>query len=175
MISDGQTRVPKTERERVAYHEVGHAAMLWHFHMPVPDIFVSPDGGYGLAMTTRSVQHAGPPQARVPVPVDRAELVIAMAGRAAEAIRYPDLQPDELVRISTSDEERTRHGIREFYGSHLSDAEVSTRVVQLESEAAQILRGLWKSVEALVAMLTHADGFIDGEEARRTMEAALVA
>jgi hypothetical protein len=163
----------KVKRERVVYHEAGHAVMLWHFGMALPDIFVPPSAEYGLTMTTRSVQYAGPPQPPRATPVDHAQVVVAMAGRAAEAIRYPDLQREELVRISTSDEERTRYGIRELYGSDLSNAEVTARVVQVEGQAAQILGGMWPAVEALVAVLIHAEDFIDSEEVRRTMEGAL--
>src|ERR1700730_13677736 len=87
------------KRERVAYHEAGHAVMLWYLSMALPDIFVPPSAGYGLTMTTRSVQYAGPPQPPRATPVDHPQVVVAMAGRAAEEIGDPHLQLEDLVRI----------------------------------------------------------------------------
>jgi hypothetical protein len=163
-----------TPLERAAYHEAGHAAIWRHFGRPFSFVLITKDGN-GLTSITRSVQFVGPPQAPEPIPVDHAELVAAMAGRAAEAIRYPYLPRDELERLSASDEQRARKLIREFYGSPLSEDQVTARVVELEAEATQILRGVWLAVEALAAaLMAHPDHDLDGDDALRVMDAALM-
>jgi hypothetical protein len=158
--------------ERAAYHEAGHAAIWRHFGRPFSFVLITEDGN-GLTSITRSVQFVGPPQPPRAIPVDHAQLVAVMAGRAAEAIRYPDLLRDELERLSSSDERRARGLIREFYGSDISEDQVDTRLVELEAEATQILQGEWMAVEALAAaLIAHPNHDLDGDDALRVMNAA---
>jgi hypothetical protein len=102
------------------------------------------------------------------------KLVAVMAGRAAEAIQYPALAREELIRLSKSDEEKARDFVRHLYGGHLSDGEVTAYVDAAEAEATQILRSGWPAAVALAEALQSrvlACG-LDGDEAMTIMDDA---
>jgi hypothetical protein len=161
--------------ERAACHEAGHAATHRHFGRRISYIFITPDGN-GITSITQSVQGIGGPRQPLPMVPHHAQLVAVMAGRAAEAIQYPFLPRDELVRLSKSDEEKARDFVHELYGSGLSDDQVTAYVDAAEAEASQILRGAWLAVVALAETLQSqivACG-LDGDEAMTIMDDALL-
>jgi hypothetical protein len=99
---------------------------------------------------------------------------VALAGRAAETIRYPGLQRAELVELSESDQAQAAVLIRELRGS-ISDNEISAEIAALEAEGLQILRQEWAAVEALAAaLLAHPEHALDGDEAMRVMDDTLI-
>ena len=117
--------------ERAAYHEAGHAVVWRHFDRRISFIVIT-EAGNGLTSITRSVQYVGPPRPPEPVPADHPQCVVALAGRAAETIRYPGLQRAELVELSESDQAQAAVLIRELRGS-ISDNEISAEIAALES------------------------------------------
>jgi hypothetical protein len=160
--------------DRAACHEAGHAVTHRHFGRRISYIFITPDGN-GITSITQSVQGVGAPRQPPPMVPDHAQLVAVMAGRAAEAIKYPALPRDELVRLSKSDEEKARDFVHELYGSSLSDDQVTAYVDAAEAEASQILRAAWPAVIALAETLQSrllACG-LDGDEAMTIMDDAL--
>jgi hypothetical protein len=77
-----------------------------------------------------------------------------MAGRAAEAIRYPDLNRAELVLLSaTSDEPLARRYIRALCERIVSEDEITACIKGAEAEALEILQGVWIGVAALAGTL----------------------
>lgn len=76
-----------------------------------------------------------------------------MAGRAAEAIRYPGLARAELVQWSGGDEEQAWEFSRTLHGSKLSDSDIIAQVEAWEIEAAQIVCQAWAGIKALAEML----------------------
>jgi hypothetical protein len=146
--------------ERIAYHEAGHVAIRRHFdHCRQPFrergyVLISNSmGGYGRT-GLGSGNNLWVPVPQQPPPVDQASITEAMGGRAAEAIRYPDLPRDELIRLSVlSDEPLARCYIRVLYGGNLSDQDVTDRIVEAEAEASVIVRGVWAGVAALAETL----------------------
>jgi hypothetical protein len=160
--------------ERAARHEAGHAVTHRHFGRRISFIFITADGS-GITSITQSVQGVGKPRQPTSMVPDHAQLVAVMAGRAAEAIQYPALPRDELVRLSKSDEEKARDFVHELYGSSLSDDQVTAYVDAAEAEAFQILRAAWPAVIALAETLQSrllACG-LDGDEAMTIMDDAL--
>ena len=160
--------------ERAACHEAGHAVTHRHFGRRISYIFITPDGN-GITSITQSVQGVGGPRQPAAMVPDHAQLVAVMAGRAAEAIQYPALPRDELVRLSKSDEEKARDFVHEVYGGSLSDDEVTAYVDAAEAEASQILCGAWPAVVALAETLQSrmlACG-LDGDEAMTIMDDAV--
>src|SRR5271170_2527314 len=138
--------------ERAATHEAGHIVAHRHFGRSISFAFITPDGN-GITSITRSVQYLGVPRPPTRLAPDHGQVVAVMAGRAAEALRYPTLPQDELVRISKSDEETASDFVRQLYGSDLSDIEVMARVNDALAEAAHILRAAWPVVMAIAAAL----------------------
>jgi hypothetical protein len=160
--------------ERAAFHEAGHAVTHRHFGSLISFIFITPDGS-GITSITQSVQGVGKPRQPAPIVPDHAQLVVVMAGRAAEAIQYPALPRDELVELSKSDEEQARYFVRELYGSSLSDNHVTGYVDAAEVEASQILRGAWPAVVALAETLqSRVPVGLDGDEAVTIMDDTLL-
>lgn len=157
---------------RAAYHEAGHAVVWRHFDRRISFIVIT-EAGNGLTSITRSVQYVGPPRPPEPVPADHPQCVVALAGRAAETIRYPGLQRAELVELSGSDQAQAAGLIRELRGSSISDNEISAEIAALEAEGLQILGQEWAAVEALAAaLLAHPEHALDGDEAVRVMDDA---
>jgi hypothetical protein len=140
--------------------------VVWrHFDRRISFVVIT-EAGNGLTSITRSVQYVGPPRPPEPVPADHAQCVVALAGRAAETIRYPGLQRAELVELSGSDQAQAAVLIRELRGSSISDNEISAEIAALEAEALQILRQEWAAVDALAAaLLAHPEHALDGDEA----------
>jgi hypothetical protein len=96
-----------------------------------------------------------------------------MAGRAAEAIWYPD----ERSELSAEDERFAGALARSLYGNDLSDAEVSAQIETWQTIAAQIIYEVRPGVLALAKMLAvrlEADGEaeLSGAEAMQMMDAA---
>jgi hypothetical protein len=104
-----------------------------------------------------------------------------MAGRAAEAIRYPDLNRAELVLLSVaSDEPLARRYIRVLCGSSLSDDDITDQIKGAEAEASQIVHGVWVGVKTLAETLlarleTQAGDAVEltGAEVLHVMDTAL--
>ena len=161
--------------ERAAFHEAGHAVTLRHFGHRISYIFITLDGN-GITSVTQSVQGVGAPMQPTPMNPDHAQLVAVMAGRAAEAIQYPALPREELVRLSKSDEEKARDFVHSLYGSKLSDEEVTAYVDAAEADATEILLNGWPAVVALAKALQSAvlACGLDGDEAMTIMDAALI-
>ena len=170
--------------ERIAYHEAGHVAGWRHFNRAIflerGFVLINTVGGYGqtgLGSGNYWVNSLMPSQ---PPLVDHPSIVTAMAGRAAEGIRYPDLDRAELVQLSAvSDEPLARRYIRILYGSNLSEDDIIDRITAAEAEAVQILRSVWAEVkvfaETLIARLKTEAGDeaeLTGAEALRVMDAA---
>jgi hypothetical protein len=160
--------------ERITYHEAGHVAVRRHFDRAVflerGYVLINRSGGYG--QTGLSGQA---------LLIDHPSVVTAMAGRAAEAIRYPDLNRAELVLLSAaSDEPLARRYIRALCESILSEDDIADRINGAEAEASQILRGVWAGVRALAETLLDrlkkepGDGVeLTGAEALHVMDTAL--
>ena len=159
--------------EVIAYHEAGHVAGWRH---SARAIFL--ERGYVLINAAGAYGQTGV-SGQAPL-IDHPSIVTVMAGRAAEAIRYPNLNRAELERFSAaSDEALARRYIRVFYGSNLSDDDIIDRIKGAEAEASQILRGVWAGVktlaETLLVRLKTApdDEELSGAEALRVMDTAL--
>jgi hypothetical protein len=167
--------------ERIAYHEAGHVAGWRHFD---PAIFlergyvlINAAGGYGQtglssgnSWVSNSLMPSQPPL------IDHRSIVTAMAGRAAEAIRYPDLNFAELVQLSVASDEPLAHRyIQVFYGSDLSPDEIIDRINGAEAEASQILRSVWTGVKSLAEALIARLKTEPGDEAELTGAEALLA
>jgi ATP-dependent Zn protease len=160
--------------ERAATHEAGHIVAHWHFGRSVSFAFITPDGN-GITSMTQSVQYPGEPRQPTRLAADHGQLVAAMAGRAAEALRYPALPKDELVRISQSDEEKASDLVRDLCGTNLSDIEVTARVNDALAEASHVLYAAWPAVMALAAALlgTVSECGLDGAQIATLIKEAL--
>jgi hypothetical protein len=160
--------------ELIAYHETGHVAGWRHSERA---IFL--ERGYVLINAAGAYGQTGV-SGQAPL-IDHPGIVTAMAGRAAEAIRYPDLNLAELEPFSAaSDEALARCYIRVLYGSNLSDDDIIDRIKGAEAEASQILRGVWAGVKTLaetllVRLKTEAgdEAELSGAEALHVMDTAL--
>jgi hypothetical protein len=160
--------------ERIAYHEAGHVAARRHFERAIflerGYVLINTAGGYG--QTGLSGQAP---------PIDHPSIVTAMAGRAAEAIRYPDLKRAELALLSAaSDEPLARRYIRVLCGDGLSDDDIADRIKRAEVDASRIVRGVWVGVKTLAETLlarleTEAGDAVEltGAEALHVMDTAL--
>jgi hypothetical protein len=161
--------------ERAACHEAGHGVAHRHFGRRISYIFITTDGN-GITSITKSVHSVGPPKQPAPLVPDHTLLVVAMAGRAAEAIQYPTLPRDELIRLSMSDEEQARDFVRDLYGKNLTDEQVTAYVNAAEAEASHLLRKAWPAVVALARALRARvlTCGLDGDEAMTIMDDALL-
>ncbi len=158
--------------ELIAYHEAGHMAGWRHSARAIflerGYVLINAAGGLtGVSGLAQLIDHPG--------------IVTTMAGRAAEAIRYPDFNRAELEPLSAvSDEGLARCYIRVLYGSNLSEVEIIDRIDGAKAEASQILRGVWAGVKTLAETLLArleteiGDGVeLSGAEALHVMDAAL--
>jgi hypothetical protein len=88
--------------ERAAYHESGYVAAWCRFDRrrfaAKGELFLA-DSGNGRTTVTRSVYG----RREAPIASEHWMSVMAMAGRAAEALRYPEFSREELVRLSGPD------------------------------------------------------------------------
>jgi hypothetical protein len=159
--------------ERIAYHETGHVAGWRQFERSIflerGQVLIA---AYGYGRTNLNGGAAIWGLAPLP-PVDHGSGVAVMAGRAAEAIRYPGLPRAELVQLSEGDELEARRFIRILYGSDLSDDGIAARVEAWEAEASQMLRGVWAGVNALAETLLARVETASGDEVELTGAEAL--
>jgi hypothetical protein len=140
--------------QRIAYHEAGHVAAWRHFNrasfLERGYVLINTLGGYGQTGLGSGISW----MSNQPPLIDHASIVTAMAGRAAEAIRHPDLDRAELAVLSaTSDEPLARRYILRLYFRVLSDDKIDKIIEEAEVEASQILRGVWAGVRALAEKL----------------------
>ena len=172
--------------ERIACHEAGHVAGWRHFDhsralfLERGRVLVSAAGGYGLTNLGSGNSWSPSLMPSLSPPIDHASIVTAMAGRAAEALRYPCLNRAELVMLSAASDEPLARRYIQVLCSNLSDAEVADRINAAETEALQIVRGAWGGVKALAEKLLAClktglgdEVELTGAEALRVMDAAL--
>jgi hypothetical protein len=157
--------------ELIAYHEAGHVAGWRH---SARAIFL--ERGYVLINAAGGQTGVS---GLAPL-IDHPTIVTTMAGRAAEAIRYPHFNRAKLEVVSrVSDEGVARDYIQVLYGGNLSEIEIIDRINAAKAEASQILRGVWAGVKALaetllVGLKTPGDeAELSGAEALRVMDTAL--
>jgi hypothetical protein len=171
----------EADLEQLAYHEAGHVGG-WRQFEETRTLFL--ERGYVLVNALAGYGQTGLGSANVwvrrqPPPVEHATIVIAMAGRAAEAIQYPLWDRAQLVRSSAhSDERLARHYISVLYGSDLSEAEVVDRIEQAEAEALELIRNAWAGIQAVAKTLlarvkTEMAVELTGSEALAVMDTAL--
>jgi hypothetical protein len=162
--------------ERAAYHEAGHAVVLWrskrqefqHSHIIITS------RGEGLIQTLQP-SHGSPTP---PLTRDQ-RCLVALAGRAAEKIKYPELSCGELILLSSDDEAQARELILEKATGNISEDTVIAQINEFTEKASEILREDWKAVCALAERLFGLGSpnnsiCLDGLEALRLMDAAIV-
>jgi hypothetical protein len=162
--------------ERAAYHEAGHAVILRRFKRQdfQQSHIIITSQGEGLTQTLQPSHGPHTP----PLTDDQLGLV-AMAGRAAEKIKYPELSHDELIFLSIGDEEQLRELIESAKGN-ISENEVIAQIIEFTEKASEIICEDWAAVCALAERLFGLSSpnnsiCLDGLEALRLMDEALVA
>ncbi|MGC2414960.1 MAG: hypothetical protein WA459_19955 [Stellaceae bacterium] len=168
--------------ERIAYHEAGHVAVRRNFERAIflerGYVLIDSVGGYGQTGLNSGNLWGGRSD---PPLIDHPSIVTAMAGRAAEAIRYHDSSHVESVALSAgSDEPLARCYIRILHGHNLSDDDIADKIREAEAEASRIVRGVWDGVKALAeTLLTRLktgrddNAELTGAEALHVMDTAL--
>lgn len=163
--------------KRIAVHEAGHVAAWRDLARPIfaEKGFVLINAiGYGQTGLGRGTWIWGP--ASMPPQDQYFHGIIAMAGRAAEALWYPML-PDNL---SGEDEQNAYRLFHSLYGHSLLEPEVSMQVDRWQAEATEIIcrvrPGVLTLAETLVARLMSAvneEAEFPGSEAMEVIDVAL--
>lgn len=161
--------------ERAAYHEAGHAVILRRFRRNEfqHSHIILTASGEGLIQSFQPTHNvpATPPL------TDHQKCLVAMAGRAAEQIQYPELSYDEVNQLSLGDEEWAQELIRQSSEDNISDDDIPVRTISLLNEAREILYEDWAAVLSLVDRLIMSPAqtvCLDGGDALRLMDAALM-
>jgi hypothetical protein len=176
MFDNGHEMTQSMERinivERAAYHEAGHAVVLRRFNRQAfqyGHIIVTPSGE-GLTQTLQPTHGA-----QTPPLTHHQKCLVAMAGRAAEQMRYPDLSHGDIP-LSLGDEDQVRELIRQSSNGNLSESDITMRRTELLEEAKEILRDDWQAVRVLAERLLISPGksvCLDGADALQLMDDAL--
>jgi hypothetical protein len=176
----------------IAYHEGGHAAMLWHYGIPLEYVSIKPDPVHFRAGVTVT-----PPRPDISgrEPLEN-EMRASAAGNAAtwHILGRPVPSPQYLTRdfdlavadLQANPDSPIHNDVRDFadmgrardeeFRNAGLDETGSASWVPVWLDAEEMIRGsLWPAVQAVAdALLTAPSLRLDGEQAAKLMYAALV-